>query len=142
MSACTRLLPLQNTAIRRRGLLSLLRNGTYKLHKYIFITINCISHISVAGDAFCFSSFTETVLGSSWHVAFVSHSTGTFATSTKCFGMMMVTTHFRLWVAAGSTSFLLDVERRFTATTTYGVALRVSFTETSGTFGHVCCILI
>ena len=39
MSACTRLLPLQNTAIRRRGLLSLLRNGTYKLHKYIFITI-------------------------------------------------------------------------------------------------------
>ena len=43
MSACTRLLPLQNTAIQRRGLLSLLRNGTYKLHKYIFITINCIS---------------------------------------------------------------------------------------------------
>lgn len=70
-------------------------------------------------------------------MAFVSHSTGTLATSTKGFGMMVVTTHFRLWVPAGSTSFLLDVERRFAATTTDGVALRVSFTETSGTFGHV-----
>ena len=137
MSACTRLLPLQNTAIRRRGLLSLLRNGTYKLHKYIFITINCISHISVAGDAFCFSSFTETILGSSWHVAFVSHSTGTFATSTKCFGMMMVTTHFCFRISTRCTSFFLDVERRFTTTTTYCMRLRVSFTETSCTFCHI-----